>query len=308
MISDFKSANNHERGFTIFELVVVVAVLTILSAAVIGNFALQRKRANLHGNAEEVATTLKFAQNKALSSVNNSKYGVYIDDTATPHKYILFKGNSYSGRDVSADIIHQLPSSMEFNSISLGGGKEVVFNRLTGLSTQSGSLTVRVKSDTSQNETVYVSNSGAIGFVAPVASSDTNRVKDSRHVHFDYNLANFVNCPGTNATISLYFDGATSPQKTISVCSNLLGGQLYWKGSVLSGGSDHQTVEIRTHHLLDAQYANKTQFSIHRDRSLNNKSLKITISPDSSGYLINYSSDGATVTYTSSYVSNLVWQ
>ncbi|MEK7664498.1 MAG: prepilin-type N-terminal cleavage/methylation domain-containing protein [Patescibacteria group bacterium] len=296
-----------QAGFTLIEIIVVVVILGILATVAISNFALQKQETDLSGNAQDVVNILRLAQSKTLASTSNSQYGVYFDSSASPNKYVLFKGASYASRDSSYDINYSLPSTMEFFSVSFGGGNEVVFDKLTGTTAQSGSLSVKMKLDTGQSKNIFVSNSGSIDLSASIAPSDSSRTKDSRHVHLDYSRQNFINCPATNATLSLYFNGASSPQQTVSICSNLVSGQLKWKGAILVAGSN-QTIEIDTHHLNDINYTNGTQFSLHRDRRSNNKSLRVTISGDNTGNLIDYSDDGLTTIHTSSYVSNSLWQ
>ena len=91
--------------------------------------------------------------------------------------------------------------------------------------------------------------------------------------------------------------------QSIPMSQYLSTGQFDWSGSVSVEGTN-QTIRIHTHRLNSPD----TQFSVRRDRSLNNKSLKITISGDNSGNLANYSADGLTTTYSSINVSNSTWQ
>lgn len=298
--------NKNSAGFTYIEILVVIIIILVLGAVVLTDFLLQKRKLDLKENMQELKTVLLLAQSKTLASSSSSQYGVYLDAVSSPNAYVVFKGASYASRTVSYDITHQLPSSIEFSAISLGGGKEIVFDKITGSTSQSGNFSLRLKTDTSQTQTLYVSSSGVVSSSNPAIPSDSSRVTDSRHVHFDYSRANFVNCPSTDATLSLYFDGAASAQQTISVCNNLVNNLLDWKGTVTVGGVG-QYLEIHTHHLQDGSYANGTQFSIHRDGSQNTKSLKITISEDAE-YIINYSADGLTTTHTSTYVSNFAWQ
>jgi len=300
----------NNKGFTVIEVVIVIAILAVLMVIVLANFASQKKTIDLHATSQGVANALRNAQNKTVSSEGYSQYGVYFNSGTTPNQYVVFKGPTYASRDTSADIVTQLPSTFEFSSVSLGGGNEIDFTSLTSVTTQTGSIGIWLKADHTQTESVYINASGAVGFNVPVAPTDANRTKDSRHVHFDYNRTIVFDTspnPCTGETINLYFDGAGSPQQTVPVCSNLANGQINWKGIVTVSGVA-QTVQIATHHLNEAGYANKNQFSIHRDRRYNTKSLRITISGDNTGNLINYSADGSTTTYSSSNVSTMVWQ
>ncbi len=288
MVKNFKS------GFTIIELTVVIAIVSIVLSVVISNFSTVVNKSDLNSGFQEFANVVRLAQNKTLSSENISQFGVYLNTSVSPHKYILFKGATYASRDTSYDQAFSLPPSTEFYSINLSGGNEVVFSKLTGSALPSGNVSVRSKVDTSQVSTVYISASGTIGFTAPSTPSDSARVKDSRHLHFDYSR----NINTATETITLNFNnGQTTQSFPINVY--LSAGQLNWKGTINVGGSN-QTVEIRTHSLNNPT----SQFSIHRDRRYNNKSLKVTISGDSSGHLANYSADGLTTDYSSIYVSN----
>lgn len=294
-VSRFKF--HKDGGFTLIEVIIIVLILSLISAISITNFVILQEKSELDNSVQEFAGILRLAQSKTLASEDSSQYGVYLDILASPHQYILFKGTSYALRDATYDQFYFLPKTIEFFAIALGGGNEIVFNRLTGSASQSGSLSLRVKTDTSQQKTVYISGSGVVSFSPPAAISDT-RLKDSRHLHFDYN--GDIN----NKIINLTFDDASTPQKQIQVSQNLDGyGQLDWLGTISVGGSN-QTLRIHTHSLSGVS----AQFSIHRDRRYNNKSLKITISGDSSGSLAEYSADGLTTTFSSIYVSNFAWQ
>ena len=88
-------------------------------------------------------------------------------------------------------------------------------------------------------------------------------------MHFDYSRA----IDTAKEIITLTFDNTVT--QTIPISSNLVAGQILWQGTVNVGGTD-QIVRVHTHSLNNPT----SQFSIHRDRRLNTKSLKITISLD----------------------------
>lgn len=292
-----KYSRNHKflAGFTLIELIIVIAILSVLLAITIPNLVSYKKQTDLNNNVQEFVSTLKLAQNKALSSENNSKFGVYLD--AAANKYTLFKGATYAS-DPPSYQVYFLQNTMEFYSISLGGGNEIVFDKLTGVSEQSGSVSVRVKTNPDQIRAIYIANSGAISFGSAASPSDASRVKDSRHVQFTYSR----NIDTANETITLTFDN--SKTEPILISSYLSAGQLKWSGTVSVGGSD-QIVEINTHYLNDFNAPrNGTLFSVRRDRRYNDKSLKITITGDSTGNLVQYSADGSVAKGTSVYVSN----
>lgn len=295
--SKIRLSDKHNTGFTLFEVIIVIAILSLLAVIPVANFVLLQKRTELNNSIQELAGVISLAQNKTLASESNSQFGVYLDTTVSPNRYILFQGATYGTRNTSADNVYLLKSSMEFYEISLGGGNEIDFNRLTGEPEQFGSISIRVKTDTSQNKIVYISNSGAVSFSEQPVLSDENRVKDTRHLTFDYSRYIDVN----NESVILTFDGSVTKQILIS--QYLMAGELDWEGSVDVNGAS-QKIHIHTNRLNNTD----TQFSVLRDRRYNDKSLVITISGDGSGNLAQYSADGLTTGFLSTYVSNFYFQ
>lgn len=281
-------------GISFIETMMVLAILVILVGIAAPVFVFFQRGLELNNNIEEIINILRIAQNKTLASEGASQYGVYFDDISSPHRYTLFKGESFALRDDSFDEINDLPDNIEVYDLNLNGGKEIVFDRVTGSTSQPGSISLRLKTDPSKTKTIYIEGSGQVRLTTPVIPSDDDRVKDSRHVHFDY--SNVIDT--VNETLTLSFEGGVD--KMIIIIDNMKDGQIYWEGEVDVNG-EIQRIKIHTHTLNDPN----TSFSVHRDIRYNNKSLAITISGDGSGTLIEYSSDGLIVASTSIYVSNL---
>ena len=66
-------------GFTLIEVFIVVAILSVLSAVSIATFVLMQKKSDIDNVSQEFVTVVKLAQNKTLSSQQDSQYGVYIN-------------------------------------------------------------------------------------------------------------------------------------------------------------------------------------------------------------------------------------
>ena len=251
----------------------------------------------MKNTAEEVVNILKLAQNKSLSSEGNSQYGVYFKTTVSPHQYILFKGVNFASRDVSSDQAYPIPAATEFYGINFGGGNEVVFDRITGTTQNPGDVSIRLKDDNARQKTIYTDSFGATGFIAPLAPSDTARIKDSRHIAFNY--SRIIDTATEN--IVLTFNGATII--TIPMNSYLNNGQFYWEGTTEVSGAN-QLITIHTLRLNNPD----TRFSIFRDGRFNNKSLAINLSADSTGTLAEYSANGLATEFHSIYVNGFAWQ
>ena len=287
-----KIGNN--SGISFIEMMMVVAILVILIAITFPVFIFFQRGLEFNNNIEETINILRIARSKTLASERASQYGVYFDNTSSPNRYILFKGESFVLRDNSFDEINNLSDDIEIYDINLNGGNEIVFDRVTGNTSQPGDISLRLKKDITKTKTIYVEGSGYVKLTAPVIPSDANRIKDSRHVHFDYNTV----IDTINETLTLSFEGGIS--KTIIIADNMKNTQIYWEGEVDVIG-EIQKIKIHTHDLNNPN----TLFCVHRDIMYNNKSLTITISGDGSGTLIEYSADGSIVASTSIYVTNL---
>jgi type II secretory pathway pseudopilin PulG len=293
-----------KKGLTLIEALLIIGILFILLSIAFPNFRFFQKESDLNDSVEEIINTLRLAQNKALASEGASQWGIYFETSTFPHRYILFKGESFATRDNSVDEIHKLPNSVEIYEINLWGGKEVVFEKVTGFvssTSQFGKVSLRLRGDPTKNKTIYIENSGLVGLNNPTSVSDSERVKDSRHVHFDYTRQ--ISTSTEEIILTFTYDNSTIV-KEIIIAENMKDNQIYWEGEVNVGG-EIQKLKIHTHRLNDPIFG--TKFCIHRDRRYNNKTLKVEISGDS-GDLIEYDAEGRTQKGNSFYVSDPVWQ
>ena len=293
------------KSFTLVELLVIVGIMITLTAISIPAFHFFQSESKLSNSAEEITNTLRLTQNKTLASEEASQWGVYFTTSTQLHQYTLFEGSSFASRTTSSDEVHQLPKSIEIYEIDLWGGNEVVFEKVTGYTSstsQTGKVSIRLKDEPSKTKTIYIENSGLISLTSPSIISDQNRLKDSRHVHFDYSQT--ISTSTESLTLTFTYD-ASIVTKEIKISENLKDNQIYWEGEVNVDG-EIQKLKIHTHKLNDP--ATGSQFCIHRDRRYNTKAITIEISGDSSGNLISYDATGQTIKGNSIYVSEPIWQ
>ncbi len=288
-----------KQGFTLFELLIVVGIVALLSLFAVPAFRIFSQQQDVDLQAQQLIEVLRTAQNKTLASEGADSYGVYIDTSINPHQYVVFKGNSYATRDVSADEIHKLPSKVEFYNIAVAGN-QVVYDKIEGSTAEPGTISLWLKADHTQSITVYVEAVGQVSLVQPPTASDVQRVKDSRHVHIEY-TGRLINTSTENVVLT--FPGGVT--KTIPIAQNMQNGQIYWTGTVVVSGQN-QVLTVATHVLNDSNL--HTQFSVHRDMRYNAQAVSIQLSGDASGNLISYEANGQTTKGTSLYASNPNWQ
>lgn len=286
------------KGFTLIEILVTLTIFVILLASSVVALSVLRGGSDLQEEARGLQRVFELARSKTIASQGDTRYGVYIDKATSPHQYVLFQGQSpafdYATRLTSEDKVYTLAETIEFGTVSYGGGIEVVFDRIQGSTSDVGSAELRVKADPSNAQSVSMESLGVVEIGSGAIPNDNDRAKDSRHVHIDY--TRIIDTAAED--IVLDFDSGAHIE-TIVIADHLSGGQIVWEGTV-TVGADDQKLKIHTHQLNNGF---DSQFSVHRDRRFNTKSLTITVpgtvSDPDSGTLIQYNASG-TVTPGSS--------
>lgn len=142
----YKNRKNNKRfskrelvcGFTLMEILAVVAILIILSVISIQVFNRYKERQSLDLNAQMITESLREARAQTLDSLEGSSYGVHLaTSTATLFKGVAF--DSLNPLNKPRELIP--PVVIASSTIS---GDVVVFERLTGATLNSGSLFIGV--------------------------------------------------------------------------------------------------------------------------------------------------------------------
>jgi len=116
---------SNERGFTLIELMVVVAITVIISTMVLANMKIGGRSRDVNSSAEKIAGVLKQAQMMALTGKTmggarpDYGYGVYFDTSTDPDSYYLFvndnDGANYQYDSGSDTIIQSFTLSRQVN-------------------------------------------------------------------------------------------------------------------------------------------------------------------------------------------------
>ena len=145
-----------EKGFTLLEIIIVIAILGILTAITITAFRPFKQGTDLDTTTEHILGLLLEARAKTLSSENSMQYGIHFEGT----RVVLFTGSAYSAIDpLNEETI--LPTTITISAITLaGGGSDVVFTRLTGETAAYGTITLRLVADTSKTKQIAITATG----------------------------------------------------------------------------------------------------------------------------------------------------
>lgn len=140
------------------EILVVLTLVSLLAVFVINTFSVLNQSQALSKNADMVATTLRQARSLTLASKGGNQYGVHIEAT----RVVLFQGPTYTV-NASSNVSYALNRYVNISSINLvGSGSEVIFDRLTGDTTESGTVTLSLISTPASTRVVSISGTGLI--------------------------------------------------------------------------------------------------------------------------------------------------
>lgn len=132
----------------------------IILAVVVPSFSSFRNRQVVRNTAEEVVALLNEARTTTLLSKSSTYYSVHIESS----RAVLFTGgtfdtNAASNKVFTFDTLVTAPSA----SVSLnGGGSDVKFDRLTGDTSNYGTIQVNLVSDSTMKKIITINKLGVV--------------------------------------------------------------------------------------------------------------------------------------------------
>lgn len=149
--------NTDHFGFTLVEFLVAISIMLLVTGGAVGVFNNFRNSQGLHKDTELIVAVVRQARSQTLTSQNASQYGVHISTS----KVTLFTGSTYSAVSASnQDFFLTTPDVITTITLT-GGGNDIVFQRLSGETSQNGTLVVTSPA-TANTKTVTIYKTGLI--------------------------------------------------------------------------------------------------------------------------------------------------
>ena len=174
-----KELEKNQAGFTIFELLVSIFIIALISGTFLTNYRSGGKRSELLSLAQKLASDIRIAQSYSLGAKETAAgtmpaggWGVFFNKT-TPQTYTLFADTSGNFQRESTEdyTIVNIPPNVEINSITLNGvsvnSVDVAFCPpdpkvyINGLLNQSAQIIIKEK-DTNATKTININSLGLI--------------------------------------------------------------------------------------------------------------------------------------------------
>ena len=147
-----------QQGFSLVETIIVVAMIGLLAYLVMAPLSSFRDQQILQAETDKISAFIAKTRALTLASAGDKQYGVrFLTD-----RLIRFSGSSFSSSSPN-NIILIINPAVSVSGITLAGnGTDMVFDRLSGQTGQSGSLTLSTLSDVRRVKTVTVLPTGVV--------------------------------------------------------------------------------------------------------------------------------------------------
>ncbi len=251
-----------KSGFSLIEILIVLSIISIvLSITIIAgrNFSYS---VDLENTVKSIDMKIKLAKSRSISALNGTSYGVHFES----NKIVVFEGDTFDAF-ASTNEVFTFSDNIKINiPVNLvGGGNDLIFNRLIGSTNNSGNINIEVINDPSKTKQIVINSNGQTSLNS-FQDSINPLALNARHVHFHLGwkiedslelslkwVNEFdVQIALTGINIASYFDDI----------NNIFD----WTGTTLVDGTEQK---MRIHSWLDA--SDNSVLCIIREQTENDK-------------------------------------
>ena len=135
----------HVLGFTLIEMVLSVAMFTLILTMTLPMLRTFTVRNDLDVATNSVVQNMRRAQTLSYLADGDTSWGIHL----SVGSILIYKGVSYAARDQTYDEVTTIPTS-----IAIAGLSDVTFTKATGMPQSTGTLTLTSALNDTRNITI----------------------------------------------------------------------------------------------------------------------------------------------------------
>lgn len=144
------------KGITIIEILMSIAILGVLGAASVSVFSGLANSISLDKDVSNIVSYIDKAKTESINSVNSLEHGVFFETK----KVTVFKTTTYNVSNIETS--YDVSGKSNISAITLtGGATSLYFNKLTGAASKTGTITV-TSADGTKTKTITIYATGVI--------------------------------------------------------------------------------------------------------------------------------------------------
>lgn len=152
-----------QKGFTLAELIISIAIITVISAIGFANLGGRRDKQEVNLEAEKIVAYLREARERSIAGQDNSSWGIYFVNVANGNDYYnLFKGLSFSSDTIVET--HFLSPKVQLLIPPVNSTTDVIFNKELGNINTPKSITIQSVISPEFSSTIEINTLGQINY------------------------------------------------------------------------------------------------------------------------------------------------
>ena len=144
------------RGFTLFEMLLVIAVITVLSTIAFGYYYNFGKNVELDTVSYTLKSDLRRARSSAMASEDGLKWGVHLVNAGSDYYEVFKTTTTYANGTVMQTVY--LPKAVVFLEPQEGMAHDALFNKINGTT----SATTIILASSGRSTTITITTGGTV--------------------------------------------------------------------------------------------------------------------------------------------------
>lgn len=149
-----------KEGFTLLELLIVIAILAILASFGTGFFINYARSSEINSAYKSIISNLKEAQAKSISGEEGLKWGVRFANDTSDYYELFSTPTNYSDASKIIRATGYLPGGIYFTQPAESASTTIIFEKIRG--TTAANAGVVISSSNNQTKNVNVTTAGNI--------------------------------------------------------------------------------------------------------------------------------------------------